>query len=58
LLVTDVTMCFGLSGAADEAGTSRHYGGSHRSMDDVPSSDLGKKCGEPAFSLAKSYWRG
>ncbi len=44
--------------AADEAGISRQYGGIHWSIDDVPSRDLGKKCGEAAFSLAKKYWEG
>lgn len=44
--------------AADEAGISRLYGGIHWSIDDLPARDVGKKCGEAAFSLAKKYWEG
>ncbi len=44
--------------AADEAGLSRRYGGIHWSVDDTPARDMGKKCGEAAFSWAKKYWEG
>ncbi len=44
--------------AADEAGVSRRYGGIHWPIDDTPARDMGKKCGESAFSLTKKYWEG
>ncbi len=44
--------------AADEAGISRRYGGIHWPIDDTPARDMGKKCGESAFSLTKKYWEG
>jgi len=45
-------------GAADEAGISRRYGGIHWNIDDTPARDVGKKCGEAAFSIAKKLWEG
>jgi hypothetical protein len=44
--------------AADEAGVSRRYGGIHWPVDDTPARDMGKKCGESGFSVAKKLWEG
>ena len=44
--------------AAEEAGTSRIYGGIHFDNGNVAGLDLSKKAGKEACAKAVSYWLG
>jgi hypothetical protein len=44
--------------AADQAGTSRIFGGIHITADDFAGRKLGSQCGKDAWELAKRYWTG
>ncbi len=42
--------------AADEAGSSRRWGGIHPSMDDLPARTIGSQVGKQAWTAAQKYW--
>jgi hypothetical protein len=42
--------------AADEAGSSRRWGGIHPAMDDLPGRIIGAQCGQQAMASASEYW--
>lgn len=44
--------------AADEAGSSRRYGGIHPRMDDLPGRIIGSQCGKGVWALVPQYWDG
>jgi hypothetical protein len=44
--------------AADEAGSSRRWGGIHPKMDDLPGRLIGSQCGKNVWSLVPDYWDG
>ncbi|MFI7125026.1 vanadium-dependent haloperoxidase [Nonomuraea sp. NPDC050153] len=46
------------SGAADEAGMSRRYGGIHFRLGDLRGRALGRAVGTAAWDRAKAYWTG
>ena len=44
--------------AADQAGTSRIFGGIHITADDFAGREIGSGCGRDAWSLAQLYYAG
>jgi hypothetical protein len=44
--------------AADDAGSSRIYGGIHIPADDFNGRRIGSRCGKEALALARRYWDG
>ncbi|MCW1914172.1 vanadium-dependent haloperoxidase [Luteolibacter sp. GHJ8] len=44
--------------AADEAGSSRRWGGIHPKMDDLPGRIIGSQCGKNVWKLVPRYWDG
>jgi hypothetical protein len=44
--------------AADEAGSSRRWGGIHPKMDDLPARVIGSQCGKGVWALVPQYWDG
>jgi hypothetical protein len=44
--------------AADDAGSSRLYGGIHIPADDFDGRKIGSTCGKEAWALARRYWDG